>query len=74
VNFENFGISNFNTVRLVHKPLEYDTLVQNYATKMNFRPLSNINALLVNFENFGHTIKNKLFCLVKLLADLSTIF
>jgi len=26
----------------------------------------------VNFENFGHTTKNKIFRLVKLLADLST--
>jgi len=30
------------------------------------------HALLVNFENFGHTTKNKIFRLVKLLADLST--
>jgi len=28
-------------------------------------------ALRVNFENFGHTTKNKIFRLVKLLADLS---
>jgi len=28
--------------------------------------------LRVNFENFGHTTKNKIFRLVKLLADLST--
>jgi len=27
----------------------------------------------VNFENLGHTTKNKTFRLVKLLADLSTI-
>jgi len=39
--------------RLVHKPLEHDTLVQSYAVKMNFRPLSYINELLVNFEIFG---------------------
>jgi len=26
----------------------------------------------MNFENFGHTTKNKIFRLVKLLADLST--
>jgi len=30
------------------------------------------DALLVNFENFGHTTKNKIFWLVKLLVDLST--
>jgi len=30
------------------------------------------HALRVNFENFGHTTKNKIFRLVKLLADLST--
>jgi len=30
------------------------------------------HALRVNFENFGHTTKNKTFRLVKLLADLST--
>jgi len=30
------------------------------------------DALRVNFENFGHTTKNKIFRLVKLLADLST--
>jgi len=29
-------------------------------------------ALRVNFENFGHTTKNRIFRLVKLLADLST--
>jgi len=29
-------------------------------------------ALRVNFENFGHTTKNKIFRLVKLLADLIT--
>jgi len=29
-------------------------------------------ALRVNFENFGHTTQNKIFRLVKLLADLST--
>jgi len=28
--------------------------------------------LRVNFENFGHTTKNTIFRLVKLLADLST--
>jgi len=31
-----------------------------------------LHALRVNFENFGHTTKNKIFRLVKLLADLST--
>jgi len=30
-------------------------------------------ALRVNFEYFGHTTKNKIFRLVKLLADLSTM-
>jgi len=30
------------------------------------------HALRVNFENFGPTTKNKIFRLVKLLADLST--
>jgi len=30
------------------------------------------HALRVNFENFGHTTKNTIFRLVKLLADLST--
>jgi len=30
------------------------------------------HALLVNFENLGHTTKNTIFRLVKLLADLST--
>jgi len=30
------------------------------------------HALRVNFETFGHTTKNKIFRLVKLLADLST--
>jgi len=29
-------------------------------------------ALRVNFENFGHTTKIKIFLLVKLLADLRT--
>jgi len=29
-------------------------------------------ALRVNFENFGHTTKNTIFRLVKLLTDLST--
>jgi len=29
-------------------------------------------ALRMNSENFGHTAKNKIFRLVKLLADLST--
>jgi len=31
-----------------------------------------LHALRVNFENLGHTKKNKIFRLVKLLADLST--
>jgi len=31
-----------------------------------------LHALRVNFENFGHTTKSKIFRLVKLLADLST--
>jgi len=31
-----------------------------------------LHALRVNFENFGHTAKNKIFRLVKLLADLCT--
>jgi len=31
------------------------------------------HALRVNFENFGHTTENKIFRLVKLLADLSSI-
>jgi len=31
-----------------------------------------LNTLRVNFENFGHTTKNKIFRLVKLLADLCT--
>jgi len=31
-----------------------------------------LHALRVNFENFGHTTKNTIFRLVKLLADLST--
>jgi len=31
-----------------------------------------LHALRMNFENFGHTTKNKIFRLVKLLADLST--
>jgi len=36
-------------------------------------PTENItNLRLTNFENFGHTTKNKIFRLVKLLADLST--
>jgi len=30
------------------------------------------HALRVNFKNFGHNTKNKIFRLVKLLADLST--
>jgi len=30
------------------------------------------HALRVNFENFGHTTKNTIFRLGKLLADLST--
>jgi len=30
------------------------------------------HALRMNFENFGHTTKNKIFRLVKLLADLCT--
>jgi len=29
-----------------------------------------LHALQVNFENLGHTTKNKIFRLVKLLADL----
>jgi len=32
------------------------------------------HALRVNPENFGHTIKNTIFRLLKLLADLSTRF
>jgi len=31
-----------------------------------------LHALRVDFENFGHTTKNKIFQLVKLLADRST--
>jgi len=31
-----------------------------------------LHGLRVNFENFGHTTKNTIFRLVKLLADLST--
>jgi len=31
-----------------------------------------LHALRVNFEDFGHTTKNKIIQLVKLLADLST--
>jgi len=31
-----------------------------------------LHALRVNFKNFGHTTKKKIFRLVKLLADLST--
>jgi len=31
-----------------------------------------LNEVRVNFESFGHTTKNKIFRLVKLLADLST--
>jgi len=31
-----------------------------------------LHVLRVNFENFGHTTKNTIFRLVKLLADLST--
>jgi len=31
-----------------------------------------LRALRVNFEIFGHTTKNKIFRLAKLLADLST--
>jgi len=31
-----------------------------------------LHALRVNFDNFGHTTKNTIFRLVKLLADLST--
>jgi len=30
------------------------------------------HATRVNFENFGHTTKNTIFRLLKLLADLST--
>jgi len=30
-----------------------------------------LHALRVNFENFGHTTKNKIFRLVNLSADLS---
>jgi len=32
-----------------------------------------LHALRVHFENFGHTTKNKIFRLVKLLDDLSTM-
>jgi len=31
-----------------------------------------VHALRVNFEDIGHTTKNKIFQLVKLLTDLST--
>jgi len=31
-----------------------------------------LHGLRVNFENFGHTAKNTIFQLVKLLAELST--
>jgi len=31
-----------------------------------------LHAMRVNFENIGHTTQNKLFRLVKFLADLST--